>query len=352
MRFNQKILIGNIEISENSPTFIIAEAGVNHNGDISLAKQLIDIARKSGANAVKFQAFKTEQLILEDAQKAPYQLQTTSAGESQSEMLKKLELNRKQIVELQRYCQKRGIFFLITPFDEFSLKELDDLDLPAYKISSTDCTNPLFLKSVAKRKKPIILSTGMTWLHEIEKALKVIYSLHRNVILLQCTSNYPIQDEEANLNIIRTYQEKFNLLVGYSDHSEGIGAAPYAVAMGAKIIEKHFTLDKTLPGPDHRASLTPSELEKLVCEIRRVERYLGSRIKTPTMSEFQTRKFVQKYLVSTQDLKKGDSLSEENITGKRTGGIGTSAIHYMKFIGRKIKRPLKKNEILRPGVLI
>lgn len=351
MRFNRKILIGNIEISQNSPTFIIAEAGVNHNGDISLAKKLIDIAEKSGANAVKFQAFKTEYLILEDTQKAPYQLRTTSAIESQSEMLKKLELTKGQIIELQLYCKKKRILFLITPFDEFSLKELDDLALPAYKVSSTDCTNPLFLKSVAKRKKPIILSTGMTYLNEVYEALKAIYPFHRDVILLQCTSNYPIQDEEANLNIIRTYQEKFNLLIGYSDHSEGIGAAPYAVAMGAKIIEKHFTLDKTLPGPDHQASLIPSQLEELVREIRKVERYLGSSIKTPTKSELQTRKFVQKYLVCTQDLKKGESLTEEKIAARRTGGEGTSAIHYTKFIGRKTKKPLKKNEILRPEAL-
>lgn len=352
MRFNKKILIGDIEISENSPAFIIAEAGVNHNGDTSLAKRLIDIAASSGANAVKFQAFKTEHLVLEHARKAPYQLRATSAVESQADMLRKLELSQTQIVELQQRCKKREILFLITPFDEFSLKALDPLALPAYKISSTDCTNPFFLKRVAERKKPIILSTGMSYLHEIEAALKAIHPIHRDVILLQCTSNYPISDEEANLNVIKTYKEQFGLLVGYSDHSEGIGAAPYAVAMGAKLIEKHFTIDKTLPGPDHEASLTPSQLKKLVQEIRKVERYLGSPLKTPTKSELETRKFAQKYLVSLKDVKKGEILNEENITAKRTGGEGISAIHYAKFIGKRTKKSFKKNEILREEGLI
>ncbi len=205
MKFNKKIKVGNYTIDSNSPVFIIAEAGVNHNGDINVAKQLIDTAVNAGANAVKFQAFKTENLILTNVEKAQYQKTTTGTSESQFEMLKKLEITKEQNLELVNYCKQKNIIFLTTPFDEESLEELDSLDLPAYKVASTDTTNLLFLKKIAQKGKPIFLSTGMSYLNEVELALEEINEYNQDVILLQCTANYPIKDEDANLNVIKTY---------------------------------------------------------------------------------------------------------------------------------------------------
>jgi len=264
MKFNKNISLGNYKISSGKPVFIIAEAGVNHNGSMERAKILIDVAASSGADAVKFQAFKTENLILKNVEKAKYQIETTGDGESQFEMLKKLEITRDQNIELVNYCKKKNILFLTTPFDEESLDELDALDLPAYKVASTDATNLPFLKKIAQKGKPVFLSTGMCYLSEVRLALEQIHEFNQNIVLLQCSANYPIKDKDANLNVINTYKQEFDVLVGYSDHSVGIGAAPYAVPMGAVVIEKHFTIDKNMEGPDHRASLSPSELKEFV----------------------------------------------------------------------------------------
>lgn len=344
MKFSQAIVIGNKKISLTSSTFIIAEAGVNHNGNLDIAKKLIDGAKDAKADAVKFQAFRTSSLILKGVKKAPYQVKTTPIQESQFSMLQKLELTKEQYLELQDYCKKRKILFLITPFDETSLEELESLHLPAYKISSTDATNIAFLKKIAQKQKPILLSTGMTYLHELKTVLKEIQVLNPNIILLQCTSNYPIRNEEAHLKVIQTYQQTFGIITGYSDHSEGMGAAPYAVALGAKVIEKHLTLDKNLKGPDHRASLNPQEFKQMVEEIRKVEMYLGSKEKYPTSSELKNRKFLQKYFVSTTDIKKGTLFSEKNVALKRTGGKGICAFYYSKVIGKSSKRDYKSNE--------
>lgn len=346
MQFNKKIQIGNFEISERSKTFIIAEAGVNHNGDLSRAKQLIDVAIEAGVDAVKFQTFKTGNVILKDVPKAPYQRQTTDSGESQFDMVSKLEFTKEQTFELKKYCDEKGIMFLTTAFDEVSLAELDDFDLPAYKIASTDITNLPFLKSIAKKKKPIFLSTGMTYFPEIILALEEINACNQDVVLLQCTANYPIKDEEANLMVVKTFKEKFDMIVGYSDHSLGLGAAPYAVAMGAKVIEKHFTLDKNLEGPDHKASLSPDELKELVCVIRKVEEYCGSDIKKPTLSELETRKALQRNFVAAKMIDKGEVFTEDNLTQKRTAGIGISPIHYKKVFGVNSKKKYDKNEII------
>lgn len=346
MVFNKEVSIENLTISPNSPTFIIAEAGVNHGGDINVAKQLIDIAASSGADAVKFQTFKTEDLILEDVKKAPYQQKSTDAAESQYNMLKKLEVTKEQNLELKRYCKEKNIIFLTTPFDEASLEETNELDLAAYKVASTDTTNLPFLKKIAKKNKPIFLSTGMSYLSEVQMALETIYEYNKNVVLLQCTANYPIKDEEANLAVIDTFKKNFDVLLGYSDHSVGIGAAPFAIPMGAKVVEKHFTIDKSLEGPDHTASLSPEELKEFVKLVRRVDKYMGTGIKKPNLSETKTRNSLQKCLVANRDIRQGELFTEDNIIAKRTGGNGVSPIYYKELIGKKAQKDFKKNEIL------
>ena len=346
MKFKNKIKIGSKLISAISPTFVIAEAGVNHGGDVNLAKKLIDLASESGADAVKFQTFKTENLILNNIQKALYQKDTTDASESQYDMLKKLEVTREQNLELKKHCADKDIIFLTTPFDEESLDDLDELDLPAYKIASTDTTNLPFLKKIAKKGRPIFLSTGMSYLSEVRLALETIYEYNKDVVLLQCTANYPIQDSEANLAVINTYRDHFDILLGYSDHSVGVGAAPFAIPMGAKVVEKHFTLDKSDEGPDHAASLSPDELIDFVKTVRRVDAYMGSEIKEPSLSEQNTRKSLQKCMVASQDVKKGDLFNNSNIVAKRTGGIGVSPIDYKKIIGKKSNKSYKKNEVI------
>ena len=346
MHFNKTVTIGPARISPDSRTFIIAEAGVNHGGDMGLAKKLIDLASDSGADAVKFQTFKAEHLILRSVKKASYQLKTTDPCESQFEMLRRLEVTKEQNMMLKKYCRKKGIIFLTTPFDEFSLDSLDSLDLPAYKIASTDLTNLPFLKKAAKKGKPIILSTGMSYLKEVKLALQEIYPFNKNVILLQCTANYPIRNTEANLNIISTFKDTFDILVGYSDHTVGIGALPYAVALGAKVVEKHFTLSKRLPGPDHKASLNPGELKEAVREIRRVEQFLGSYVKIPVASELHTRLALQKCLVASRFIGKGELLSEKNIVAKRTGGAGISPVFYRRIIGRRARRDFEADDCI------
>lgn len=346
MMVNKRIKVGDFEISEDTPVFIIAEAGVNHCGDIDIAKRLIDIASKSGANAVKFQAFKTDHLILRGVEKAPYQKQNCDIKESQFDMLKKLEITKEQNRELKKYCDEKDIIFLTTPFDEMSLDELDTIDLAAYKIASTDITNLLFLKRVAQKGKPVFLSTGMSYFSEVEIALKEMYPYNKDIVLLQCTANYPIRDDEANLSVINTYKSYFDIFVGYSDHTIGIGAGPYAVAMGAKVIEKHFTMDKTLGGPDHKASLSPAELKEFVKQIRKVEEYMGKPTKVPALSEIKTRQSLQKCLVASKDIRKGEIFTMENIIAKRTGGKGVSPIYYHDFIGKIADRDYKIDEVL------
>jgi len=346
MVFSKEISVEGKLISKESPTFIIAEAGVNHGGDMVIAKQLIDLAVKAKADAVKFQTFKAEHLILDNIQKAPYQKNTTDASETQFDMLKRLEVSREQNLELKQYCTDEGIVFLTTPFDEESLKEVDELDLPAYKVASTDTTNLPFLKKIAKKGKPIFLSTGMSYLSEVKSALETIYEYNKDVVLLQCTANYPIQDNEANLAVINTYRDNFDILLGYSDHSAGVGAAPFAIPMGAKVVEKHFTIDKSAKGPDHAASLSPKELIDFVKTVRKVDEYMGSSIKKPSSSELDTRKSLQKCLVATVDIKKGSIFTEDNTIAKRTGGVGISPIDYASIMGKRSHRNYKKNEVV------
>lgn len=346
MKFDQRIVIENKEISEDGRTFIIAEAGVNHNGDMSIAKKMIDVAVEAGADAVKFQTFKAEELILKNVEKAPYQKKTTSGDENQYEMLRRLEVSKEQNLELKHYCDEKKIIFLSTPFESVSLDELDDIGVGAYKVAATDLTNIQFLEQVAKKNKPIILSAGMCYLEEVEIALQTISKYNKKLILLQCTANYPISDDEANLRVIQTFKDKFGMIVGYSDHSEGVGASPYAVAIGAKVIEKHFTLDKSMGGPDQKASVSPDELKKLISEIRKVEKYLGNGIKMPSKSEQYTRKSLQKCLVAACDIQAEDVFSENNIVAKRTDGVGIGAIYYNDILGLPAQKSYRKNDII------
>lgn len=346
MKFNKNIFIGDRCISLNSRTFIIAEAGVNHNGDINIAKKLIDAAVECGADAVKFQSFKTKNLILDKIDKAPYQEKTTDNNESQTDMLKKLEIAITEMQDLKKYAESKGIIFLSTPFEEESLNELDEIGVDAYKVAATDLTNIQFLRQVASKKKPIILSAGMCYLEEVQKALEAIQPINEDVILLQCTANYPITDEEANIGVISTFKNKFDMLIGYSDHSKGVGASPYAVALGAKVIEKHFTLSRTMEGPDHLASIEPNELKELVETVRKVEKYVGDGVKMPTCSEQFTRKALQKCLVAKRTIKEGEELTGENIVAKRTSGVGISALYYDKIVGSVAKKDYQEDDII------
>jgi N,N'-diacetyllegionaminate synthase len=346
MKFNKHFKVANKIISENTPVFIIAEAGVNHNGDINKAKELIDVASSAGVDAVKFQAFKTENLILKDVEKAPYQQKTTDSNESQFEMLKSLEITQNQNRELIEYCNDKKIIFLSTPFDEDSIDELVELNLPAFKVASTDTTNLPFLKKLARTGKPIFLSTGMSYLAEVEMALEEIYPYNQNVVLLQCTANYPIADDEANLNVISTYKSKFDIIVGYSDHSKGIGASPYAIPLGVKVVEKHFTLDTEQQGPDHEASLNPEQLKNYVKEIRKVESYMGTFNKKPSFDELKTRNSLQKCLVASTSISKDEPFTDGNIIAKRTGGKGISPNYYKDLLRKKASKDYKVNDII------
>ncbi|WP_416305792.1 N-acetylneuraminate synthase [Neptunicella sp. SCSIO 80796] len=345
-KFNQEIQIGAQSIGHYSPVFIIAEAGVNHNGDMAIAKKLVDVAVAAGADAVKFQTFKTENLILQNVEKAPYQSHTTDAHESQFNMLKKLEVSHADNLTIKAYCEQKGIIFLTTPFDEESVDDVVKLGVEAIKVASTDLTNIPFLRKIAKTGLPIFLSTGMSYLAEVQIAVSAIAEYNLNLVLLQCTANYPIADNEANLAVIETYKAHFDCLVGYSDHSVGLGAAAFAIPMGARVVEKHFTLDKQGAGPDHLASLSPDELQEFVMQVRRVEAYMGNGIKQPTLSETKTRASLQKSLVAAKPILAGDSFSADNLIAKRTGGNGISPIYFDQVLGKKAIKDFAKDDLI------
>ncbi|ECH3612646.1 N-acetylneuraminate synthase [Campylobacter upsaliensis] len=325
---------------------IIAEAGVNHNGDINLAKKLIEQAAKAGADVVKFQTFKANSCVSVSAKKAKYQLETTAKEESQLEMIQKLELSYESHFELMKHCKKHGIAFLSTPFDLESVEFLRGLDLPYFKIPSGEITNLPYLKAVAKCKKRVLLSTGMANLGEIEAALTILRKNGtRNITLLHCNTEYPTPFEDVNLNALKTLKEAFKLEVGYSDHTEGIVASLGAVALGAVVIEKHFTLDKTMEGPDHRASLEFEELRALCKGIRELEKALGSGIKKASKSEAKNKIIARKSLVAKREIQKGEKFSEENLTTKRPGS-GISAMRYEEYLGKRALKTYKKDELI------
>lgn len=308
------------EIGEGHPCFIIAEAGVNHNGRLELARQLVDMAAQAGADAIKFQTFKADRVASRDAPKANYQLETTDTAESQYEMLRRLELSAEAFVELGAYCAQKGILFMSTPFDEESADFLNGLNIELFKIPSGEITNLPFLVHVARLGKPMIVSTGMSYLGEVEMALHAIRMTgNRHVMLLHCVSNYPALPADANLRAMHTLAAAFGVPVGFSDHTLGIEVALAAVTLGAVVIEKHITLDRTLPGPDHQASLEPNDLLALVRGIRKVESSLGNGRKEPAPSEINTASVVRRSLCAACDIPAGTVLTEALIAAKRPG---------------------------------
>lgn len=334
----------------NNHVFIIAEAGVNHNGDINNAKRLIDAAVEAGADAVKFQTFKAENLVTKDAPKADYQKETTGNG-NQFEMLRKLELSFGEHIVLKEYCNEKGIMFLSTPFDFESVDLLETIGIPMYKISSSDLTNIPLLRYIAKLNKHMIVSTGMSNLGEVEMAIDAIkQTCNDKISLLHCTSNYPTAYEDVNLKAMNTLKNAFNLPVGYSDHTVGIEVPIAAVAMGAKIIEKHFTLDKNMEGPDHKASLNPSEFKNMVTSIRNIESAFGDGIKKCNKSEENSKKVARKSIVASRRIVSGEIISYDNITFKRPEG-GISPVYVNEIIGNKTIVDLSKDEIIQWNML-
>jgi N,N'-diacetyllegionaminate synthase len=328
--------------------FIIAEAGVNHNGSIQLACKLIDVASASGADAIKFQTFKAENLVSKNAPKAAYQKQVTNQSESQLNMLKKLELDTNAHKKLIEYCKKKDIVFLSTPFDHKSIDLLNKLELQIFKIPSGEITNLTYLRHIGSLEKEVILSTGMSTLKEIEEALVILTSAgtsKENITILHANTMYPTPMEDVNLRAMQTIQDKFGVAVGYSDHTLGIEVDIAAVAMGATIIEKHFTLDKTMDGPDHKSSISPEELKAMVSSIRNIEKALGSSIKKPSKSEKPNITMARKSIVASKSIKKGELFTEKNITTKRPG-TGVSPMEWDSIIDKVAKRDYQIDDLL------
>jgi len=323
--------------------YIIAEAGVNHNGDIDLAKKLIDAGKAAGVDCVKFQTWKTEALLTADAPKANYQIENDGEG-SQFEMLKKLELSYNDFKELQAYSKQVGVDFLSTPDEQESLNFLiDELNLPLIKVGSGEINNLLYLKQIARKKRPVILSTGMCNLADVERAyLTLIENGAPEVSILHCTSEYPAPLETVNLKAMDTLQDAFKVTIGYSDHTDGIAISLAAAARGARIIEKHFTLDKNMEGPDHKASLDPQELKALVDGIRAIELSLGDGVKRIQEVEKATQLVVKKGIYAKLDLKAGELITEEHLVGKRpVAELGME--EYESILGKRLTVDVKKD---------
>ena len=327
---------------------IIAEAGVNHNGSIQLAKKLIDKAVFSGADAVKFQTFKAKNVVSKNAPKADYQKQTTNLRESQFDMIKRLELDERAHKELIAYCKEANIMFLSTPFDLDSVDLLNELGLQIFKIPSGEITNLPYLRRIGSLNKKVILSTGMSDLKEIGEAIKILTNagtLKENITVLHANTMYPTPMEDVNLRAMQTIQNKFDVAVGYSDHTLGIEVDIAAVAMGATIIEKHFTLDKTMDGPDNKSSIDPEELKAMVDSIRNIETALGSSIKKPSKSEKPNIIMARKSIVARKSIKKGELFTEKNITIKRPG-IGISPMKWDTILGKVAERDYQIDDLL------
>lgn len=326
-------------------TLIIAEAGVNHNGDLELAKQLVDTAFICGADIVKFQTAKLDSLVSKHARMAEYQQKNTGIIEGQKDMLKKLLLSYEDFIILAEHCKKIGISFLSTPFDIESIYFLNPMQ-EIWKIPSGEITNYPYLIEIAKTHKKVILSTGMADMNEIHDAVNILtMNGTTDITIMHCTTEYPTPINEVNLNVMRTIQKEFGYPVGYSDHTQGIEVDLAAVALGAVIIEKHFTLDRTLPGPDHKASLEPNELKNMVDGIRKIEIALGSSKKMPTPSEMKNRIVARKSIVASTKISKGEFLTEKNITTKRPGS-GISPMRWTKVIGTRAIRDFAEDELI------
>lgn len=331
-----------------SEIFIIAEAGVNHNGRIDLAKILIDKAVEAGADAVKFQTFKADKLVSRLAQKADYQKKTTDISESQYEMLKKLELDETAHRDLMCYCQERNIVFLSTPFDHDSIDFLNRLGLKIFKIPSGEIINLPYLRHIGALRKEIILSTGMSDLGEVEDALDILTTAGtpiEMITVLHATTEYPCPIEEVNLLAMQTIRASFGVRVGYSDHTKGIEVPIAAAALGANIIEKHFTLDRNMEGPDHKASLEPKELEVMVSAIRNIEKALGTGVKKPSVSEIKNKLVARKSLVAARPIRKDEQFCVDNITSKRPG-VGISPMRWDEIIGKIAQKNYEQDDLI------
>lgn len=328
--------------------FIIAEAGVNHNGSLSIAKKLVDVAVNAGADAVKFQTFKADKLVSTSAPKADYQQKNMQSSETQYEMIKRLELDYNDHKELIAYCADRNILFMSTPFDHESIDLLNDFGMQVFKIPSGEITNLPYLRHVGSLAKRVILSTGMSDLGEVEDALDVLVgagTVKKNITVLHATTEYPCPVDEVNLKAMLTMANAFQVDFGYSDHTEGIEIPIAAVAMGASVIEKHFTLDRNMEGPDHKASLEPVELESMVTAIRRVERALGTGVKKPTSSELKNKAIARKSLVAQTLIKKGEILGEHNMTVKRPGD-GINPMRWDELVGTLATRDYDVDDLI------
>ena len=331
----------------NKHVLIIAEAGVNHNGSIDMAKQLIDAAAVAGVDYVKFQTFKAEKLVTKDAKQAEYQ-QRNAADDSQYTMLKKLELTSKQHEELITYCMQKGVRFLSTAFDLESIEYLHSVNLGLWKIPSGEITNYPYLKKIVLYGEPIIMSTGMCSMDDVERAIHVLLKnglTKEQITLLHCNTEYPTPMQDVNLCAMLQMKEKFGVRVGYSDHTKGIEVPIAAVALGAEVIEKHFTLDRNLPGPDHKASLEPNELKAMVDAIRNIEQALGNGQKQVSKSEEKNMAIARKSIVAAKDIKKGELLTENNLTTKRPG-TGISPMRWEEVIGTKAIRDFEEDELI------
>lgn len=327
--------------------FIIAEAGVNHNGDISTAKKLIDAACDAGADAVKFQTFKAENLVCKTAEKAEYQLETTDSTETQYDMLKKLELTRQMHEELMQYCNEKKIMFLSTPFDRESISLLSDLGIKIFKIPSGEITNLPYLREIAKQQKKIILSTGMSNMDEVKAVVAVLRENGaKDITLLHCNTQYPTPMTDVNLLAMVKMRDELGLPVGYSDHTQGIEIPIAAAALGAAVIEKHFTLDRNMEGPDHKASLEPKELKQMVEGIRNVESALGNGIKQMSKSEKSNIDIVRKSIVAAVKIEKGEKFTETNLTTKRPG-TGINPMRWDEIIGTTADRDYETDEMIQ-----
>lgn len=347
MNNKYKIDIGDKTIGMGEPVFIIAEAGVNHNGDIEIAKQLIKVAKEAGADAVKFQTFKTENIILPKAPKSKYHVETIGSEQTWYELLKTQELDRYEHEVLIKYCNDLGIIFLSTPYDSESADLLEQLGIPAFKISSSDANNIPFLSYIAQKDLPIILSTGMCNLEEVRESIEAIRQEGcSDLVLLHCTSNYPAELKNSNLLAITTLKDEFDILVGYSDHTIGYINPVASVALGSVVYEKHFTLDKKMPGPDHRSSLEPDELRQLVKNIRITERVLGSKKKEPTKSEEENLQKLRKSIVVKEDISPGTIIEQRMLAIKRPG-TGLPPRYFNTVIGKRTKILLKKDTLIR-----
>ncbi len=326
--------------------YIIAEAGVNHNGSVDLAHRMIEEAKCAGADCIKFQTFISENLVSRNAQKAEYQKQNTGSDESQLQMLKKLELPFSDFVELKQHCDEIGIDFLSTPFDFESITFLDSMNIPFWKIPSGEVTNFPYLRALAKTGKDIVMSTGMCDMSEIENALLVLRNYGaKNITLMHCNTEYPTPYQDVNLMAMDAMRDHFQMDIGFSDHTMGIEVPIAAVARGAIIIEKHFTLDNSMDGPDHIASLNPADLKRMVTAIRNIERALGKKEKSVTSSEAKNRNVARKSIVAKRTILKGETFTEENLTVKRPGN-GISPMRWTDLLGKYAVRDFAEDELI------